>query len=315
MTIPSTRQPSSHFVLFAVISRVIPSLAVFLAVHSLTGQATAQYERFADYHVRAKIEVELLNDLRDGLLDDHTLTQAYLIAAGHVDETAIHAIGVRYQSYVAQCGQLLAEEDELRDQAAILFRFMHSEILRGQFEPDLYDLARTISDGHYNCLTATILFQSLCQRFSLPAQAIWQPAHVCCWLSETEYEGLAVETTTPKWHDALSAREPIADVPARFLTQTELIAKVFYNRGVEAMHRRWFSTALSATCASCLLDSDDGQAQVNLRACLNNWALDAALAGDVAMARQLLETGMRFDPEHAPFARNQAFVQHMSHGT
>ncbi len=311
MTIPSIRQFSTP----SVISRVIPSLAVLLAVHSLTDQATAQYERFADYHVRAKLEVELLNDLRDGCIDDHTLIRASLIAAGHVDEAAIHAIGVRYQGYVARCGQLLATDDEFRDQAATLFRFMHAEILRGRFEPGLYDVARTISDGHSNCLTATILFQSLCQRFSLPAQAVWQPTHVCCWLSESEYEGLAVETTTPKWNDALRARESIADVPARFLTQTELIAKVFYNRGVEALHRRWFSTALSATWASCLLDSDDGQAQMNLRACLNNWALDAALAGDFATARKLLETGMRFDPEHAPFARNQAFVRQMSKGT
>ena len=276
-------------------------------------QGTAQLQRFATYCLPSSSEIELLKDLQDGALDSRSLVEAALVAAGHTDHATLEGFQRRFLGHVHDCRRQLDTELAYREQAAVIYRYMHGEILRAGFEPDRCDLGQTITDGRYNCLTATILFQALCEEFDLSTEVIWQPAHVSCRVGDPTSAGVLVETTLPRWHDATSPGEAMDQAPARTLNEAGLIAKVFYNRGVTAMRQQRFAVALSTTWASCLLDPEDDQAQANLRACLNNWALASAVSGDMNTARQLLQEGLRLDPEYLPFQRNQAFFSINGH--
>jgi hypothetical protein len=265
------------------------------------------FNRYVAYCATSPGERQLLDDLTDHKLDSHTLFEAALTIAGH-DRAELARYKTQLKSSIRRCGQKLEANDSQDKRLRIIFRHLSTEFLYGNYKPDLYDVGRTMSAGEFNCLTATILFQSLCKAFSSEIQAVWEPAHVQCWWPATRTYGHLIETTSASATSAIGPLSSASGLSGRRISKSELIGKVFYNKGVSSLKAQEFATALAATWTSCLLDPKDSPAQSNLRACINNWALSASDEDDFKLAQQLLEEGLKLDPNYEPFSRNKALL-------
>jgi hypothetical protein len=73
------------------------------------------------------------------------------------------------------------------------------------------------------------------------------------------------------------------------------------------LQRRQFEPGVAALRLACQLDPEDADAQANLLAGLNNWAV--ALADDQpAAAAALIARGLAIDPDYAPLVANRRYV-------
>ena len=71
-----------------------------------------------------------------------------------------------------------AQPGKLDPTARVIFDFMHHAILVGGYHADSTDLAQTIDTGRFNCVSATVLFNCLAERFGLSARGLAYPGHV-----------------------------------------------------------------------------------------------------------------------------------------
>ena len=283
-------------------------LALLLAALQRPAQADAlQFDRYIAFCSWSATERELLEDLADGELADFSVLEAALIIAGH---DAGHVVDLKriFSDSLARCSRTIRNEPDRNQRIRILFKHLNDEFLHGNYQPDLYDVGRTLNDGDFNCLTATILFHSLCQAHAIEVQAIWEPSHVQCWVPTSESSGILVETTASHAWSAVGPHMAASKLVDRRLSTSELIAKVFYNRGVCELRKHDYQHALAMTWASSLLDPGDKPAQHNLRACFNNWALKAFQQNDLELAKKLLEEGLNLAPDYAPLSRNRAML-------
>lgn len=272
-----------------------------------TAEGAPDFGRFADYYSPTIGERVILEDLADDQLDDYSLVEAALLIGGQRGE-AVHRYMRLLQASTQRCLTKVSSSDSPGERLSTIFHHLREDFLYGDYCPDLYDVSRTLSAGDFNCLTATLLFRHLCHAAAINVMAIWEPSHVQCWLAITPTRGYIIETTADSPQQAISQLERSGGVQGRFISQKELLGKVFYNKGVSCLKSDDYAGALGGTWVSCLLDPSDSAAQSNLRACLNNWALWAADHSDLVLADRLLEEGLELDPAYEPFARNRAIL-------
>lgn len=260
-------------------------------------------------------EERLFADAADGRFDEHSLFFAALIASGtsSAEQSAHQARWARLELELLAVTAVLPPESRAR----FAFEFVHRNLLTGHYELGCSDLGRTLTQGHYNCVTATILFQVAAGRIGLSPTPVAVPAHVF-----SRFEGTPpfdIETTCPDWFAIVQDPERRARTRygqvlnsagprPRALTPTELVGKVYYNRGVAAIERRDFAAAIGLLRKSLRLDAHDAPARENLLAAINNGALACSDAAEFEQASALLRFGRDLDGTYAPFAANDLHI-------
>ncbi len=91
----------------------------------------------------------------------------------------------------------------------------------------------------------------------------------------------------------------------REISDVQLIATIYYNRGVDELTAGRFNTAIAANVKALHLDPHNDNAWRNLMATLNNWAIARASDGDYLNAAQLLDEGRLVDDDYELFRANQ----------
>lgn len=292
----------------SLFARTLLGLSLIIGMQQTVAAEPLPYDRYNEFHGWSATERVLLQDLADWQLDQHSLVEAALIVAGHNKET-IARYNARLKQSIARCRPRVRPTDSTQNQLRIIFRHTSAEFLKGKYQSDIYDLGKTLDQGDFNCLTATILFKEICQAFSIHVDALWEPSHVQCWATLRGNFGYIVETTAASDYDAVSGMRSAEQLTLRRLSKSELLAKVYYNKGVRALKTDAYPTALASTWLGTLLDPRDSPAQNNLRACFNNWALAAVSQNsDVVLAKRLLDAGISLDPNYVPFSRNRALL-------
>jgi tetratricopeptide (TPR) repeat protein len=133
-----------------------------------------------------------------------------------------------------------------------------------------------------------------------------------------------LETTCPAWfrlrHDPQKQAELVRQslgLPAgqargepREVSDVELVATIYYNRGVDLLSQKRFAEAAAANAKALRLDPASVTARGNLLATLNNWAIDLATAGDYPQAAGLLARGMQLDSGYETFRANFVHVHY-----
>lgn len=253
----------------------------------------------------------LIADTSDGKLDQTPFLTAALIASIPDDMDAIarlsRSLDMRYT------GRLRALADlPPATRARLAFSIMHHELLTGHYRADCSSLSTTLQTGDYNCVTATILFHYFCQACDLQPIALAQQDHV---ISRVDQEDIGdIETTYAPWfHLDETSRQRYQSQyephhPRRILTDAQLIAKIFYNRGVSALHAKRYSDAVAAFQISRRLDPEDDAAQRNLLATWNNWALAECEAEHFPQSAKILAMGMAESPHYEPFMTNDLHI-------
>jgi tetratricopeptide (TPR) repeat protein len=225
----------------------------------------------------------------------------------------------------AQHRQRLAEQlpdgASLRTQALLTLRFLHHHVLKGSYRADATAVHRTLDDGDYNCVSATILYRCLWPAGAAPLATISEEHHVYCRLvaepptdiQTTSARGFPTAVDLDELTAAVASREgprTSRQKPARTILDGQLVAKVYYNRGADLLVQGRFSDALRCLQISCRLDRDDPIARRNTLACINNWALAECDAGAYQHAAERLIRGIELAPDYRPFWDNDLYVHH-----
>lgn len=254
-------------------------------------------------------ESRLLADAADGSFDRGSFVRAALIAGGIRDSQELHAWQTRFDvlcqplDFRREAGEALS--------AAALFEFLHAEILTGDYNAAVTTLPATLRTGDYNCLTATTLLVALGDRYAVPLEAVSTSGHIYC--RHFGPTPLDIETTCPDWSQATSLSTGSGRSAGRFaasrsIDRVQIVAKIYYNRGLALLADKQFAAATALLERSRQLDPYDADARENLLAGFNNWALSLAQAEQFADAAKLLVRGKEIDANYPPLAANQLHI-------
>ena len=222
------------------------------------------------------LEVGLFADAADGSLDNHSLLAAALVASGVDDAKAV----ADYENQVAVLIERLRRSGKVsgspREQVRAVFEFMHRELLYGGYRLDATDMTTVLREGRFNCVSSSVLFCCLCSRFGIAAEGLEIPGHAMTRVELPDGE-LRIEATCPQWFSLIGdprRREELirktvggqvskaAGKPDGFrgVSGVELIATIYYNRGVDLLGRREFAAAMAANCKAVRLDGSNNTA-------------------------------------------------------
>ncbi|MHB8897631.1 MAG: hypothetical protein ACYC6Y_02670 [Thermoguttaceae bacterium] len=264
------------------------------------------------------LEMRLFDDATDSRWDRFSLIEAALIAGGVDDAGRLAEATARFDRLAGKAIAAIGRSTPPELAARELFDFMHREILVNGYELECTDLAATLEHGKFNCVSSTVLFNCLASRLGIEAVGVELPGHA---MSRLRIGGkdLDVETTCPAWfslqHDperraALIAKTIGVDFQAagphvgREVSSVELVAMIYYNRGVDLLTAQRFAEAAAANAKALRLDPSSQTARGNLLATLNNWAITVGSGREYERAIDLLKQGMSLDPSYETFAAN-----------
>lgn len=222
------------------------------------------------------------------------------------------------------------QREELK--AETILAFMHEYVLIN-YQLEGTTISNLLEHGLYNCVTATILYCSLAEKAGLNVTAVELPGHAMCWVYLNDGERLEVETTCENWFKYRNDPETqkkvicklIRDASPQLKDQSDkmlllqvpqpisdkrLIAKIYYNQGVDLLSVNDFAGALEANSIAYCLDPQSKTTFGNLLATMNNWAIALCKEGKYEKAAELLRTGLRFKPDYPPFKNNHTHVYH-----
>lgn len=257
----------------------------------------------------AGLEHRMLHDAADGRLDSFAPFEAALIAGGCTDPAELADALRRVEQLAAE---LPRNVEQPFATAAAAHRLLHERVLQGPFRDDTGEIAETLHGGAYNCLTATLLLNELCRRRGLQATAMLVPGHVFTRIQASP--PFDVQITCADWFsgvsgpNALTGCESTSDAGPRELTDVQLLARIYYNRGVAAHRNESHAPAVELLHTAVLLDPSDAAARGNLLAAINNRALAECDAGDYRQAMETLALGRGLEPGYEPFQENDVFI-------
>ena len=241
-----------------MLPRITPLILILLAAATSWAEPTVVFDTTPSHPVNVATppaaepdlysESELLSDLADGQLDQHPLLEAALIIGGTKSRDSMQVARQRWNSILIELESVLSPTATPQEKAANVFRFMRERILTGEYSVSCNALQRALYDGDYNCVTATILYCCLANHCDLSVRPVSVPGHVRCRLIDNPPQ--TIETTDPVWRaiGAPNTRDAAASMQSgRLLNPVQLLAKLFYNRGLTLLSERQFEQALAAT--------------------------------------------------------------------
>jgi tetratricopeptide (TPR) repeat protein len=264
------------------------------------------------------LEAQLWEDMADGQLQQFSLLQAALIASGVDSSAALESYAERFAATQRQsAGLCRSDAADAVHRARVLLDWLHRHVLTGEYQPACTELHRTLDTGHFSCVTSTILFRCLAESQGLTTETISQPGHVFCrwpgspaFLIQTTSPTGIVESGPPDSLPNTADDTAVSQASSRVLTDVQLVAKIYYNRGVLLLKSDAYRDSLPWLLRASQLDADDVFARGNLLACLNNWAISECHAGRFEQAVKLLERGKSIAPGYAIFTDNEIYVQY-----
>ena len=270
------------------------------------------------------LEQPLFSDAADGRWDDRSLLAAALVASGVEDSRLLEGYLARFAAAADELRRSGAVAGPPRSQAQAVHEFLHRRILHGGYQIDCTDLRIALDEGRFNCVSASVLFNCLAEQFGLEVQGLEVPGHAMSRLVLPD-SFLDVETTCPTWfrllddpkkQDALV--EKTLGIPRgnaspgqrRVVSSGELVATIYYNRGVDLLGQREFAQAVAANAKALRLDPLNSTAHGNLLASLNNWAIDLGGNARYREAVEILNRGLALDATYATFKTNYLHLYH-----
>jgi hypothetical protein len=266
------------------------------------------------------LERHLFDQIHDGHCGSFSLLEAGLIAGGVQRDDELQRYCRRFDALVKSLHASGSVRGEPRQRAEAIFTFLHRTLLHGGYCLQASDLRQAFDRGRFNCVTASLLLNCLAERFHLKAVALALPGHALSRLILPQ-ETLDIETTCPEWFHVSGAghwgtrarvtgRVPPVNgtrsVPdtLRPVSDVELVAMIYYNRGVDLLAEGRFAAAAAANLKAVRLDPKNKAARGNYLATINNWGIERATVGDYSKAAELFRLGLAADPTYAAFRDN-----------
>lgn len=258
----------------------------------------------------AELDARLASDMADGELNDFSLFDAALIASGVQSDGEFVARRDAFQRSCDEFETKVRRLASIQAQLDLVSHYLHHRFLTGEYRYDATELQCTLDTGNFNCVTATILFQSIARECGMEVVAIAADSHVMS--GSLASPRFYVETTSPIWKAAAAdncgkvTTERI--LRGHELTEVQLVTKVLYNRGVAQLEAGQFEGAVKLLSNASKLDAEDNSTRENLLAAYNNWALSECDAGRFSRATELLANGLAIDPCNGPLLTNDLHI-------
>jgi len=208
-----------------------------------------------------------------------------------------------------------------KDLSELLAR-LHSQLFTGGYDQSATDVRWVVQSGRYNCVSASILFLDLCRALGWDCRAVEWPSHLACRVAGLggEWE---VELTIPPtlWQEHAPVRKirdreaefsPQSHWQPRVLSDSQVVAVVYYNKALELLAEGQYRRALEAQLASVWWDPQNAFARANLVAIMNNWAVQKVREGRPQDAFVLLELAAQLAPGFHPVETNLRFLRQSS---
>ncbi|MEX2142145.1 MAG: tetratricopeptide repeat protein [Pirellulales bacterium] len=266
------------------------------------------------------LESGLLNDAADGRWDEHSLFTAAQIASGVTTEAELLAAVLDFAALAGDLRAKLTPAQTAEQRAIATLAFLHRRLLSGGYDLAATELPHVFTSGRFNCVSATVLFNSLAAEVGLTVRALGMPQHTCSLLLDGDLR-IRVEATCPDWFEArhragvvpssitthLGSSEdpPEVGVP---ISDVALVAMIYYNRGVDALRHNDFEQAITLNRLALALDPENSEAKGNLLSAINKRALELAAQRHFATAIELVEHGLMIDPNHSTLRQNRVFI-------
>jgi tetratricopeptide (TPR) repeat protein len=274
---------------------------------------------------KSELEQRLFAEAAKGRLDALSPLAAALVASGVEDAGSLCRYQQRAAAFADELRQRQSPAGTQRQQVEAVFEFMHRRILRGGYDLAYTDLRRTLDEGRFNCLSATVLFDYLAGELGIECRAVEMPHHVISRVRLPDHT-LDIETTCPRWFQnmprsggdgptgGITVRQTGLDFQnkqsgpscggGREVSPIQLAAMIYYNRGVDLLVAKRFAEAADANASALRLDPQNAVARGNLLATLNNWSIALGEAGQYAAAIGRLRQGLAIDPTFAALTQN-----------
>jgi len=210
-----------------------PSLILQLTICFLVNLSSARETVSAQQPGKSleTLRAALISDLADSSLERFTLLEAGLIASGVADSSELQKyLALNEALFKPLDGEAWVRRNEARTGKKLL-QWLHKTAFR-KYTFEETDLRKTLSDGEFNCVTATILFAAACQRYNLKACFIETPIHVFCKFFSPD-RARVVETVYAEGFDFPDARQIFQEtaLATKYITekdlQTQGIAKLY----------------------------------------------------------------------------------------
>ncbi len=249
------------------------------------------------------LERRLFSEIHDGRFNHFALLEAGLIAGGVHREEELRRYCRRFDALAESLGKSGNVRGEPHAQARAIFEYLHRKLLHDGYSLQASDLRQAFDHGRFNCVTATVLMNCLARRFDLNAVALQLPGHAMSRLV-LPHEVLDIETTCPQWFDLASNDKTNFSGQPRQISDVQLVATIYYNRGVDLLAERRFGDAAAANAKAVRLDPINATAKGNYLATINNWGIELATAGEYSKAAELFRLGLATDSAYEAFHAN-----------
>lgn len=280
-------------------------------------EALSKHDRGA---ALSPLETRLLDDAADGRWDDHSLFMAAQIASGATTEAQLLAARLDFATMAGDLGARLTPSQSVQERAKLVLVFLHDRLFSGGYDLKATELPGVFASGRFNCVSATVLYNSLAAEAGLTVQPLRLPQHTCSVLVDGDLR-VRVEATCADWFDArhrpsavLNPETPIVGLSTESqdegvpISEVALVAMIYYNRGVEALRQNDFELAIARNRLALLLDTENTDARGNLLSAINKRGLELTTQKRFEAAIELVEQGLKIEPNHAPLRQNRAFI-------
>ncbi len=302
------------------------AIVATLSLALLQTSASARSAGIAGIHLGTEVksvspyEARLFADAVDGHWNEHSLFDAGLVASGVRQPVDFHSAAKKYADWREWLLKSLPREQSSVARAESILHFLHSRILLGEYDLHATEIDRAIATGRYNCVSVTLLYNCLARECGFRTSAIELPHHTYSIL-EKDGERIEVEATCVDWFSSTrhQARQHAMSLvhasidhrgAGRQVGEVAIVAMIYYNRGVDALHAKRYDDAVRLNLAALRLDDQHAGARDNLRTAINNHSLALCEVGQFEPAIRQLQVGLQLSPEHAPLRSNMVYVYH-----
>jgi hypothetical protein len=167
------------------------------------------------------LESRLGADIGDGRLDDFSGMEAAFILSGIREQDELNAAMAWYRNLVETIRAFHFDPFDRTGSANKVFSYLHGTWLK-QYEKETISLLDIVHKKKFNCVTATILYNMICEDFGWRTEAFETPTHV--YTIFTNFTNpVMVENTTPMGFDIVKNLRAYSNYLAQFYPQSEVL--------------------------------------------------------------------------------------------
>ncbi|MBI1870584.1 MAG: tetratricopeptide repeat protein [Chlamydiae bacterium] len=252
---------------------------------------------------KGSLENTLFEDVRYQKLGRLSLEQAALIASG-VSQRELPLYHQKIDALYNRIALSLPfKKLPLLDRAEFILVFLHQTVFK-KYDASATEIQKTLDQGLFNCVSATLLFNILCERFHIKTVGLEIPTHLDAAVLDPgrPRKFFEVQTTIPLgfWVKDSTVNEFVYDSKVqtwkgkRPVEGSRLIAVIYYNRGMDWIRQNRMEEALPFYLKAYELDPHFPDLERIIAALYVEWGNQYFKNTDYKRAVEIYSEGIEF---------------------